>query len=338
MSLESRCYGCILGAWIGDASGAVLEFKGIPSASSLQSSLSLPGGGVHKVGPGQITDDGELTCSLMQGLIKGNGSLNLNKIAESYSEWFLSKPFDIGNTLRKSIPKACKMKIHQAELMRRGSKLAESSQSNGCLMKISPLIVWCRNLNPEEIFRAVWEEVGLTHSNSTVRIACAFFVIVGVGLINGESRQNSYLRTKDFMGDKINQEVREWILEIEKDDCDVPVNKPAGWAKIAFIYSMRYLLQGKSYIQAISEIMSHGGDTDTNACIIGSLIGAAEGTEGIPPEMIEKVKTWTPKKGGLKRPKFLQVNHNFGLISSLIAISPNTLTIIGASSEYSVKN
>lgn len=329
MSLQSKCQGCIFGAWVGDACGAVLEFKGRPSKSALESALTLPGGGVHGVGPGQITDDGELTISLLYGLVNGEGYLNLNKIAVSYSNWFLSRPFDIGNTLRKSIPKACNMQTHQAELMRRGSRLAESSQSNGCLMKISPLAVWCRNLSSEETFRAVWEEVGLTHPNATVRIACAFYVIVIGWLLKGEIRESAYQRSKEFILTKANEEIRNWLIEIERENCELLVHKPAGWVKIAFVYGMRYLLLGLSYAQAISEIMSQGGDTDTNACIIGALIGAADGLEGIPREMVEKVVSWDPAKGGIRRPKFLQVKENLHLIDRLIMVSPDTLTIIG---------
>lgn len=48
----------------------------------------MPGGGVHKVGPGQITDDGELSISLAKGLINGKGKLNLNLIAIEYGKWY----------------------------------------------------------------------------------------------------------------------------------------------------------------------------------------------------------------------------------------------------------
>jgi ADP-ribosylglycohydrolase len=35
--------------------------------------MSMPGNGPHLVAPGQITDDGELTHSLLNGLLKGSG-------------------------------------------------------------------------------------------------------------------------------------------------------------------------------------------------------------------------------------------------------------------------
>lgn len=74
--------------------------------------MTLPGGGLHKIGPGEITDDGELSISLARGLVEGKGKLNLNCIANCFGEWFESKPFDIGNTLRAAIPKAVNLKEH----------------------------------------------------------------------------------------------------------------------------------------------------------------------------------------------------------------------------------
>ncbi len=58
-----RCRGCLLGALVGDALGAVLEFQRLIGEKEVQNACTMPGGGVHKVGPGQITDDGELTLS-----------------------------------------------------------------------------------------------------------------------------------------------------------------------------------------------------------------------------------------------------------------------------------
>ena len=34
--------------------------------------MSMPGGGPHKVAPGQVTEDSELAMCLMWGLIEGN--------------------------------------------------------------------------------------------------------------------------------------------------------------------------------------------------------------------------------------------------------------------------
>ena len=39
---------------------------------------------------------------------------------------------------------------------------------------------------------------------------------------------------------------------------------------------------GTGFVEAMKETLLNGGDTDTNACIIGGLIGAAVGANKIP--------------------------------------------------------
>lgn len=65
----------------------------------------------------------------------------------------------------------------------------------------------------------------------------------------------------------------------------------------AFILSFYYLLrydenndnEGEFYYKAIRETIRLGGDTDTNACIVGGMIGALVGFHRIPKHMIEKI-------------------------------------------------
>ena len=50
-----------------------------------------------------------------------------------------------------------------------------------------------------------------------------------------------------------------------------------GWLKVAFCYSFYYLRNKYSYEDAIRDILLKGGDTDTNAAIVGGLIGCVHG-------------------------------------------------------------
>lgn len=59
--------------------------------------------------------------AVAKGLVAGKGVLNLNLIAQEMANWFLSKPIDVGNTIRNSVPKACNMKEYQAHLVRKGA-------------------------------------------------------------------------------------------------------------------------------------------------------------------------------------------------------------------------
>ena len=69
--------GCLFGGYIGDSSGSLLEFSTkIIDENILKTALKMPGGGPHKVAPGQVTDDSELSICLLKALKKGNGILD----------------------------------------------------------------------------------------------------------------------------------------------------------------------------------------------------------------------------------------------------------------------
>lgn len=55
------------------------------------------------------------------------------------------------------------------------------------------------------------------------------------------------------------------------------------------MWAMKYLLENKSYQEAIEEILLEGGDTDTNACIIGGILGCRDGFEALKYEWAEKI-------------------------------------------------
>ncbi len=102
-TLMDAAMGCLLGACIGDAAGATLEFLGRkPTLEEVDHALTMPGGGKLKVAPGQITDDGELTLCLAQGLSK-RMSFQLEAVARRYADWVRSFPFDMGFTIRRSL-------------------------------------------------------------------------------------------------------------------------------------------------------------------------------------------------------------------------------------------
>ena len=63
-----------------------------------------------------------------------------------------------------------------------------------------------------------------------------------------------------------------------------------------------------TYKDAMYDILGYGGDTDTNACIIGGLLGAAQELECLKDEWIEKVLNYdstTHISKRMRRPAFL---------------------------------
>lgn len=67
-----------------------------------------------------------------------------------------------------------------------------------------------------------------------------------------------------------------------------------GFFKIAYVYCFQFLknisencknpsdLSSELFKDILSKIVSQGGDTDTNACIVGGVIGSIVGFQGLP--------------------------------------------------------
>lgn len=85
-------------------------------------------------------------------------------------------------------------------------------------------------------------------------------------------------------------DLQQWWKECVEEDKRPPCNvSPKGFVKIAFTWALYYLKNDFSYEKAIYDVLLQGGDTDTNAAIVGGMIGAAEGAAKIPQEWAEKV-------------------------------------------------
>ena len=87
--------GSLLGAFVGDAAGATLEFMELITPADLQRAMEMRGGGIWQTAPGQITDDGEMALCLAHGLAQ-SPRFDLEGIARQYVRWVESHPFDIG--------------------------------------------------------------------------------------------------------------------------------------------------------------------------------------------------------------------------------------------------
>jgi hypothetical protein len=76
---------------------------------------------------------------------------------------------------------------------------------------------------------------------------------------------------------------------------------------LSFYYLLRYgedkfLSDRDFYFNAVRETIRLGGDTDTNGCIVGGMIGALVGVHNIPSHMIEKLLKFDCTSQGIRRP------------------------------------
>jgi ADP-ribosylglycohydrolase len=83
------------------------------------------------------------------------------------------------------------------------------------------------------------------------------------------------------------------------------------------ISPFQHLLRGSGYEETIRATLAQGGDTDTNACIAGALVGAAEGASSIPETMKAAVLDCDTRKGR-SRPEFLHGRRVPELVTGLL--------------------
>jgi ADP-ribosyl-[dinitrogen reductase] hydrolase len=304
--------GCIWGALIGDAAGAILEFLGRrPDRSKVKQALMMTGGGRLRTAPGQITDDGELTLCLMHALA-GSDRFDIEKIAVSYLDWHKSLPFDIGTTTHAGLSGGYSKKPGEIHLgmTKASGKENLGSKANGALMRVSPLGVWGSRLSESTLVSSVYQEARLTHPNEVcLQASAAYCLAIRHLMLNPGDSDGAFLTAKNWISESGNREMKKWILSAEADE-NVAYWPKIGFVRIAFIHAFRHLKLKTGYIEALFETLLGGGDTDTNACIVGGLLGALHGIDGIPETMIKMVGNCDTSKGR-PRPDFLEVRKQF---------------------------
>ena len=326
---KSAAFGAVLGAFIGDALGAYIEFQNDISPPLLQETLTMPGGGPFHLGQGQVTDDSELAMCMIRGLLAGKGKLDMDAIAGYYRSWMETSPFDIGTTTRQALEPLMEGNDTADVCIASAESSNGTSQSNGSLMRLTPLAVWAHRLSPAQIAKAARIEASMTHSNPTIQHANACYVLAISHLIRDPgNKSEAFGAAKHYADTEGNDDIKEWF-QVVSSGHKMPGSPQMGWAKIAFTHAFRHLMWGIGYEEAIGETLALGGDTDTNAAIVGGLVGAARGVEDLPGGYVEKVLGYTYEtQKGRKRPDFLNQTEVLQQLEQLYAMAPTTATVV----------
>jgi ADP-ribosylglycohydrolase len=89
--------------------------------------------------------------------------LDISGIQMFFNRWINSPPFDIGSTTSQALRiissrEAAALKkenFRPIDSFKHTLSVTSKSQSNGCLMRITPLAVWGYQLNKEDLYNAV---------------------------------------------------------------------------------------------------------------------------------------------------------------------------------------
>jgi ADP-ribosylglycohydrolase len=316
---HQAAYGAVFGALAADAAGATLEFlRRIPNQLEVDEALQMVGGGFLRTAPGQITDDGELTLASLHALI-GQQTFPIDRVASAYVAWAESNPFDIGGTTANALLNTSHRTVTGLSNTVLSAARAKNMQSkaNGALMRATALAVWSTRLSLTEAIDAAKLDCQLTHPNLSCQYANAAYVVAIRHLVMQPSDQVGALESAaQTLEEEAASEVKRWF-EDALADSDVPCHPLSGFVKIAFTLAFKHLAKASTYQTAITETLLGGGDTDTNACIVGGLIGALHGVSTIPTVMTRAL-LGCDTKAGRPRPDIYSTRELSILVKRLI--------------------
>ena len=309
-----RALGCMIGVFVGDAAGGTLEFIHDDVTREIaEEACKMVGGGTHGLARGQVTDDGELTICLAMGLLS-----HLTP-AVWYNKWIKTKPFDIGKTCATAFFEEgdCdNYAIVEENMIARAAERNAESKANGALMRVTPMAIKFRN-DREELIAYARKDAMLSHPNVVCVDANVAYCLAIAHLIKNPGDDAGAFKVARNWAISERSEIAEWFEDAEKDVFDADVRRQAGYVRWAFTLAFYHLHKKTSFREAIIHTLMRAGDTDTNAAIVGGLMGAYWGVDAMPVQMVGRVVKSLTGVGHMKRPEWLHPRNVYAIVKRL---------------------
>lgn len=266
------------GQMVGDALGASVEgwrSADIKVRYPKGLDVMLPNSPIFGYRPeGSVTDDTQMALCLHRSLVDSDG-WNPQMAMAYYREWFATNPPDVGCA-------TCAAML--------GRPMPES-QGNGTLMRVLPIALWAAAHPEFDWERAAREDAALTHPNPANADCNAVFVYAFLQAVEqGASTQQVYERTLAWAR---SQSLVPTVLQAVEQAATVrPICdfRNTGWVVLALHVALYQLLHAENFRSALVDVVSSGGDTDTNAAITGALLGAFYGECSVPAAWLACVR------------------------------------------------
>ena len=314
-----------LAGWCADAIGARLEFRQTKiELNEVNDAIHFRGSNSSGVCPGQYTDDSEMELCLLMGILDGKNEdfFPIEHIALRYIEWFNSFPFDIGMTTRNAL-----MGSKNAEdMVNNAFDFNEDSESNGSLMRCIPIAV-CGIGKPIDIILDMAEtDASLTHYSKTTQLVTGAYCFIISQILHHRIKgiKIDVLKLLEETENIIskNKKILSWFVEaIQLTNLDLYDSiKNEGHVKHAFIFVIYFLknINCYNYTSSLQQVLMCGGDTDTNAKIVGNLFGAFY-DNCVPDTILDVVLNFdcTKADGYFERPRVYGIHNALQLINKL---------------------
>jgi ADP-ribosylglycohydrolase len=300
-TLREKITGMFMGVAVGDALGMPFETMTAEEIEARYGQVAgyLPPPQNHKwhksLKQGMGTDDTQLTLAAAEGLMLGNGffmpdiaKAHVKALGESVSGW--------GRSTKEAV-KRLKRGMSWQEAAMKGPGYGEG---NGVIMKIAPLAAYLF-LNPsenqDEDFQRILDFTRMTHDTSIAVSASLAHVAVICYCLRSDPVQfnvEEYLRRAIAAASSgcVTSSFAEKLLRVCKTPAHgrLKILKEIHSSPFNLLHSAPLshaaFLDSPTNFDCVCNAVAAGGDTDTNASIVGGLFGALNGIHAISVEFI----------------------------------------------------
>ncbi len=291
--LKNAINGCLLGAAVGDALGLPMEGLSRRRQQKMYPEVK----GYHFLfGKGTISDDTEHTCLVAQAIIASGGDEEFfsQDFAWRLKKWLFGLPPGIGlATLRAILKLSVGFPVQKSGVF---------SAGNGPAMR-SAIIGVCYGDQSDKLKNMVRISTRITHTDPKAEHGSLAVALAAYLASRHQEDPSRYLHTLKGILDfdtELLEIIKKAIESVNLDNSTETFADNLGLDRgvSGYIYHTvpvvlhTWFRHPRNFQAALVEAIKCGGDTDTVASILGGIIGASIGREGIPDEMITNLWSW----------------------------------------------
>ncbi|QSI02206.1 ADP-ribosylglycohydrolase [Treponema ruminis] len=300
--MKEKIRNTLYGAIVADALGVPVEFKdrGYLKKNPITDMIGYE---TYNLPKGSWSDDSSMTLCLAESIGRLKG-IDYEDVMKNFVSWFDKgkftpdgKLFDIGMACRKSIVNF----MDKTPALECGQK-SEWDNGNGSLMRISPLPLYLYQkfgsdaMSKEEAFELIHNVSRLTHGHKISLIGCDIYCAVMIEILNGAKKEELLQKALPKIGDYVRHNPL-YTPALAKYDRITHMSfarlsedkiKSSGYVVDTLEAALWCFLTTENYRDCVLKAVNLGSDTDTVACVAGSISGLYYG--GIPTDWIEAIR------------------------------------------------
>ena len=302
MNIQENIKSILFGVAVGDALGVPVEFN---TREEIKENpvTDMIGFGTYNLPAGTFSDDSSLTFCLAEAL---TNEFDLNTIGRNFVKWYhndywtaTGTVFDIGIGTQEAIDRISKGV--QPDL---AGGIDVSSNGNGSLMRISPLVFYLMDKQIDERFEITKQVSSITHGHIRSVIACFYYLEFARQLIEKKNKFEIYRNLQTLITthlsslsiDPIEVSLFDRLLKQNINELTEENIVSGGYVIHTLEASLWCLLTTETYKDAVLKAINLGADTDTTGAVTGGLAGLLYGFDNIPSNWVNGI----PRKNDIE--------------------------------------